>query len=83
MSNWTSGEEWLPDGGAVWRVHADESIGHMPPKTEGILESSLYVEDVSQSARFYQKIFGFQIISDFGERAFCALEAGTRRCFVI
>ena len=47
----------------------------MHPKTEGILESSLYVRDVSQSAQFYEKIFGFRVISDFGERG-CAMQAG-------
>jgi hypothetical protein len=31
----------------------------MRPKTDGILESSLYVSDVSRSIRFYQDIFGF------------------------
>ena len=39
----------------------------MHPKTEGILESSLYVDDVAGSARFYEMIFGFRVISDFGE----------------
>ncbi len=30
----------------------------MPPLT-GVLETSLYVEDVERSARFYQDLFGF------------------------
>ena len=47
----------------------------MPPRSNGLLESSLYVHDVAASARFYAKIFGFRTISDFGERG-CALEAG-------
>jgi catechol 2,3-dioxygenase-like lactoylglutathione lyase family enzyme len=54
----------------------------MHPKTEGILESSLYVEDVTRSARFYEKIFGFRVISDFGERG-CAMEAGTRQLLLL
>jgi catechol 2,3-dioxygenase-like lactoylglutathione lyase family enzyme len=54
----------------------------MPPKSEGILESSLYVADVAASARFYEKIFGFRKISDFGERG-CALEAGTRQVLLL
>jgi predicted enzyme related to lactoylglutathione lyase len=37
----------------------------MHPNTEGILESSLYVSDVAHSGQFYEKIFGFQAISDF------------------
>jgi catechol 2,3-dioxygenase-like lactoylglutathione lyase family enzyme len=48
----------------------------MPPKTDGILESSLYVNDVSRSIRFYQEIFGFRVIKDFRERG-CAMDAGS------
>ena len=50
----------------------------MHPKTEGILESSLYVSDVARSAQFYKKIFGSPAISDFGERG-CAMGAGHRQ----
>ena len=52
------------------------------PKTEGILESSLYVTDVTRSARFYEKIFGFHIISDFGERG-CAMKAGPHQVLLL
>jgi catechol 2,3-dioxygenase-like lactoylglutathione lyase family enzyme len=54
----------------------------MRPKVEGILESSLYVADVKRSARFYEKIFGFRVISDFGGRG-CALEAGPRQVLLL
>lgn len=54
----------------------------MPPKSEGILESSLYVDDVAASARFYERIFGFRIISDFGDRG-CALKAGDRQVLLL
>jgi len=54
----------------------------MPPKTEGILESSLYVADVSRSVRFYEGIFGFRVISDFGGRG-CAMEAGNRQVLLL
>jgi len=54
----------------------------MPPKSEGILESSLYVNDVAGSARFYEKIFGFRTISDFGERG-CAMQAGDRQVLLL
>jgi catechol 2,3-dioxygenase-like lactoylglutathione lyase family enzyme len=50
----------------------------MQPKTEGILESSLYVGDVARSVRFYQETFGFGVISEFGERG-CAMNAGARQ----
>jgi catechol 2,3-dioxygenase-like lactoylglutathione lyase family enzyme len=54
----------------------------MPPKADGILESSLYVDDVACSAQFYQKIFGFRMISDFGERG-CAMEAGESQVLLL
>ena len=54
----------------------------MRPKTEGILESSLYVTDVARSAQFYEQVFGFRIISDFGGRG-CALEAGNRQVLLL
>src|SRR5437763_6397858 len=54
----------------------------MMPKSEGILESSLYVNDVQTSARFYEKIFGFRVISDFGGRG-CALQAGNRQVLLL
>ena len=54
----------------------------MPPKSEGVLESSLYVDDVAVSARFYEKIFGFRVISDFGERG-CAMQAGDRQVLLL
>ena len=39
----------------------------MCPKTDGILESSLYVSDVGRSVRFYEEVFGFRVINEFGE----------------
>ena len=54
----------------------------MRPKTEGILESSLYVSDVARSVQFYEKIFGFCVISDFGPRG-CALQAGAHQVLLI
>jgi catechol 2,3-dioxygenase-like lactoylglutathione lyase family enzyme len=54
----------------------------MHPKSEGILESSLYVADVAGSAQFYRRIFGFQVISDFGGRG-CAMHAGNRQVLLL
>jgi catechol 2,3-dioxygenase-like lactoylglutathione lyase family enzyme len=54
----------------------------MHPKTDGILESSLYVSDVPRSVRFYQEIFGFSVISDFGERG-CAMHAGPQQVLLL
>lgn len=54
----------------------------MHPNTEGILESSLYVADVVRSAHFYEKIFGFRVIANFGERG-CAMKAGNRQVLLL
>ena len=54
----------------------------MHPRTEGFLESSLYVNDVADSARFYEKIFGFRVVSDFGTRG-CAMQAGPRQVLLL
>ena len=54
----------------------------MRPQTEGILESSLYVTDLARSSQFYEKMFGFRVISDFGERG-CAMEAGDRQVLLL
>lgn len=54
----------------------------MPPLTEGILESSLYVADVARSAQFYRSIFGFPTIADFGDRG-CAMSAGKRQVLLL
>jgi catechol 2,3-dioxygenase-like lactoylglutathione lyase family enzyme len=54
----------------------------MAPKTDGLLESSLYVSDVRRSVRFYQDLFGFRVISEFGERG-CAMHAGPRQVLLL
>lgn len=54
----------------------------MPPKLDGILESSLYVDDLPRAVRFYQDIFGFPVISDFGDRG-CAMHAGPRQVLLL
>jgi catechol 2,3-dioxygenase-like lactoylglutathione lyase family enzyme len=53
----------------------------MPPKTDGILESSLYVSDVARSVRFYEQTFGFRVISEFDRG--CAMHAGTRQVLLL
>ena len=54
----------------------------MQPKVDGILESSLYVSEVSRSMRFYQETFGFRVISQFGERG-CAMNAGPHQVLLL
>jgi catechol 2,3-dioxygenase-like lactoylglutathione lyase family enzyme len=54
----------------------------MPPKTNGILESSLYVSDLPRSVRFYRETFGFSVISEFGERG-CAMHSGAHQVLLL
>ncbi len=54
----------------------------MPSKLEHILESSLYVDDLPRSIRFYQEILGFPVVSDFSERG-CALHAGPQQILLL
>jgi catechol 2,3-dioxygenase-like lactoylglutathione lyase family enzyme len=44
------------------------------PKLNGILETAVYVDDLQRSTRFYEDIFGFEVI-DSGDRL-CALGIG-------
>jgi catechol 2,3-dioxygenase-like lactoylglutathione lyase family enzyme len=37
------------------------------PRLDGVLETSLYVDDPERSARFYRELFGFEVV-DAGER---------------
>ncbi|MFZ3331208.1 MAG: VOC family protein [Candidatus Acidiferrales bacterium] len=54
----------------------------MRPKTNGILESSLYVSDLARSVRFYEETFGFPVIKEFGARG-CAMNAGPRQVLLL
>jgi catechol 2,3-dioxygenase-like lactoylglutathione lyase family enzyme len=54
----------------------------MHPKSEGILEASLYVSDLPRSVWFYEEIFGFRVVSEFGERG-CAMQSGERQVLLL
>jgi catechol 2,3-dioxygenase-like lactoylglutathione lyase family enzyme len=54
----------------------------MNPKTDGILESSLYVDDLARSIRFYEAVMGFRVMSRFGERG-CAMEVGPHQVLLL
>jgi catechol 2,3-dioxygenase-like lactoylglutathione lyase family enzyme len=41
----------------------------------------LYVSDVPRSVRFYEQIFGFQVITEFDRG--CAMHAGTRQVLLL
>lgn len=54
----------------------------MSPKTDGILESSLYVSDLPRSVHFYEDTLGFRVISEFGERG-CAMHVSTHQVLLL
>ena len=55
----------------------------MPPQTDGVLETSLYEDDVARSASFYREIFGFPVISNFPDGRGCALAAGPKQVLLL
>jgi catechol-2,3-dioxygenase len=52
-----------------------EALSKAPP-VNGVLETSLYVEDAARSAEFYRRVFGFKLIAPESE----SLDANTRLC---
>jgi len=54
----------------------------MRPKSDGILESSLYVSDLRNSIRFYEDIFEFRVIKEFGERG-CAMHVSAHQVLLL
>ncbi len=40
----------------------------MPPATQGVVETSLYVADLDRSTKFYSDVFGFKQIYAEGDR---------------
>jgi len=51
------------------------------PTVEGILESTIYVDDVAKSVAFYSKVFGFSVLFEV-ERG-CAMSVSDRQVFLI
>ncbi|HEY2933920.1 MAG TPA: VOC family protein [Acidobacteriota bacterium] len=51
------------------------------PKLDGVLETSLYVDDLDRSVRFYQDIFGFEVIAS--DQRLCALGVTDRQILLL
>jgi catechol 2,3-dioxygenase-like lactoylglutathione lyase family enzyme len=52
-------------------MHAHSSPA---PPLKGILETALYVADLEQSSKFYDRLFGFPVM--YRDHRLCALDAG-------
>jgi catechol 2,3-dioxygenase-like lactoylglutathione lyase family enzyme len=60
----------------------------MPPRVNGILETSIYVGSVVRSVEFYKRVFGFEVIDFAGEELndsarLCAMRAGDRSVLLL
>ena len=51
------------------------------PALEGVLETSLYVDDVERSIGFYRRVFDCEIL--FQDRRFCALNIAGRQVLLL
>ena len=51
------------------------------PTVGGVLETSLYVEDIVRSQTFYQRIFGFAVL--FADDRLCALNVADRQVLLL
>lgn len=72
-------------------MHDDETPQHPPregrvvtsalPKLNGVLETALYVEELSRSVTFYQSLFGFEVI--LSAERLCALSVEGRQVLLL
>jgi catechol 2,3-dioxygenase-like lactoylglutathione lyase family enzyme len=53
----------------------------MLPQVRGVLETSLYVDDLERSRSFYSTLFGFKSLSQ--DDRFCALEVGGHQVLLL
>ena len=51
------------------------------PSLNGVLETGLYVEDLQRSIRFYQDVFGLEVLT--ADDRFCALSVAGRQVLLL
>ena len=63
------------------------NVATTPPRVNGILETSLYVESPARSAEFYRRVFGFEPLepgeSLNDETRLCPMRAGDRSVLLL
>ena len=62
-------------------------LATMPPRVNGVLETSLYVESAARSAQFYRRVFGFELLEPDeplnDETRLCPMRAGDRSVLLL
>jgi catechol 2,3-dioxygenase-like lactoylglutathione lyase family enzyme len=53
----------------------------MIPALSGVLETSLYVDDVERAAEFYRSLFGFEILVQ--DQRFCGMSVAGRQVLLL
>lgn len=51
------------------------------PRVTGILETALYVEDVPRAAAFYERVFGFPVLTR--DERLCAMDVAGRQVLLL
>jgi catechol 2,3-dioxygenase-like lactoylglutathione lyase family enzyme len=51
------------------------------PTVGGVLETALYVDDISRSREFYQRLFGFEVL--FADDRLCALSVAAKQVLLL
>jgi len=63
------------------------NVATVPPRVNGILETSLYVESPARSAEFYRRVFGFEPLEPDEplneETRLCPMRAGDRSVLLL
>ena len=63
------------------------NVATLPPRVNGILETSLYVESPARSAEFYRRVFGFEPLEPDeplnDETRLCPMRAGDRSVLLL
>jgi catechol 2,3-dioxygenase-like lactoylglutathione lyase family enzyme len=51
------------------------------PEVSGLLETSLYVDDVGRASEFYARVFGFEIMIQ--DQRFCAMSVAAKQVLLL
>jgi RimJ/RimL family protein N-acetyltransferase/catechol 2,3-dioxygenase-like lactoylglutathione lyase family enzyme len=69
-------DEWPAMKTRLIQRLSGERAPSQPPPTDGLLETSLYVDDLARAVAFYQRVFGFALNFQAGRLASLAVRPG-------